>query len=138
MSDDKKYYLGYILAGLYNFSIIFFNKFFTNDLGKYDNLFNFNGIIMILLWGISYVSIYDKYQNLPFLNFVFFVEKMYFVFKWIIWQKNNFYNLPTIFTEDKFTGIFYAVYGIGDFAFGLFFLTMGLNSLLRGKTIKTS
>jgi len=59
---SESYYLGYIFAAIYNFSILIFCKLFTNDLGKYDDLFNFNGIIMILLWGMSYVSIYRKYR----------------------------------------------------------------------------
>ncbi len=126
---SETYYLGYILAGIYNFSILIFSKLFTNNLGKYDDLFNFNGIIMILLWGMSYVSIYRKYREVPLLNFVFFIEKMYFVYKWIIWMGNNSQNLTSIFNEDIFTGLFYSVYGIGDFAFGLFFLLMGLFSL---------
>jgi hypothetical protein len=126
----ENYTLGYLLAGIYNFSILVFCKLFSNNLGRYDSLFNFNGIIMILLWGMSYISISRSYRKEPFLNLVFFIEKMYFVYKWVIWMLNNHKNLSNLFNEDIFTGLFYSVYGIGDLLFGLFFLSMALTSLL--------
>jgi len=49
---------------------------------------------------------------------------------------NNSNNLGTIFNEDVFTGIFYLVYGIGDFLFGIFFLTMAIFSLIGTKSEK--
>jgi hypothetical protein len=128
---SEKLYLGFILAGVYNFSILIFSKLFTNDLGKYDDLFNFNGVIMVILWGMAYISIYKNFRQVPFLNFVFFIEKMYFVIKWVTWMGKNSNNLNNIFKDDILTGIFYTVYGIGDFVFGIFFLAMAISSFKR-------
>jgi hypothetical protein len=128
-SNTKPKIISYIfvIAGLYNFSILIFSKFFTNPLlEKYDNLFNFNGTIGILLWGMAYISIYKSYNKVPILNIVFFIEKMYYVYSWIMWLNKE--SIDKVFQEDFLTGLFYAVYGIGDLFFGLFFLYNGLKS----------
>lgn len=114
----------YILAGLYNFSIIIFSKGFSNELlDKYDREhFNLHGVISILLWGLAYISVYNRYKQVSGLNFVFAIEKFYYVYIWINWMKLNHMNLSTMINEDLLTGLFFSIYGVGDLLFGLFFL----------------
>lgn len=114
----------YILAGLYNFSIIIFSKGFSNELiDKYDGEhFNLHGNLSILLWGLAYISIYNRYKQVSGLNFVFAIEKFYYFYIWINWMKLNHMNLSTMINEDLLTGLFFSIYGVGDLLFGLFFL----------------
>jgi hypothetical protein len=116
----------YILAFSFNFSILIFNRCFTSDLlQNYDNsTFSNLGVVSILLWGLAYLSIRNHYTNLCFLNFVFFIEKMIYVFIWFNWIKTNSHKLPDMYQEDFFNGLIFSIYGIGDFIFGVFFLLM--------------
>lgn len=136
MAQNKIFSSLYIIAGLYNFSILIFCNFFRKDLGEIDEVFNFNGIISILLWGLAYMSIYNKYEDLILLNFIFFIEKLYYYIHWIIWIVNNLNNLKPLFLQDKMKGVFFSVYGFGDIVFGVFFLFMGYLAYAKSKKQK--
>ncbi len=131
MAINTTYSKIYILAGLYNFSILIFCNFFKKNLGEIDELFNFNGTIAILLWGLAYMSIHNKYEDLILLNVVFFVEKMFYYIHWLIWIIDNIYNIKPLFLTDKMFGIFFSIYGVGDVCFGLFFLFMSFISFRK-------
>lgn len=124
----------YILAGLYNLSILIFNKMFTNKwLSFYDNdIFSNHGMISIILWGFAYMSIYKNYASLPLLNMVFAIEKFYYAYRWISWHSKH--NVVDIYQNDLLTGLFFTVYGFGDLLFGLFFLWQAFIGLSLNKT----
>jgi len=131
MAFDKVFSKIYILAGLYNFSILIFCNFFRKNLSELDEIFDFNGIISILLWGLAYMSIYNKYSDLPLLNMVFFIEKLYYFIHWLIWFVDHIHYLKPLYLKDKMNGIFFTVYGIGDLLFGIFFFIVSLLSILK-------
>lgn len=115
----------YILAGLYNLSILIFNGFFTNDLLTLaDNeTFSTTGMIGIILWGLAYMSIYKDFDKLPLLNLVFAIEKFYYGYRWLLWHTNQHNDIKKL---DMLTGLFFSIYGLGDFLFGIFFAYMAL------------
>jgi hypothetical protein len=51
---------------------------------------------------------------------VFALEKLIYGFIWIDWMLNN--SVMDVFSKDKMAGIFYAVYGVNDWLFFIFFL----------------
>jgi hypothetical protein len=120
----------YILAGIYNLSILIFPQ---AKLELYDPiLFNWHGIISILLFGLAYASIYNKYVSVPSLNIVFAMVKFYYFYKWFIWIDYGT-SIQRVYQDDPFTSLFFACYGIGDLLFGFFFL---YNALLNNNKEK--
>ena len=113
--------LGFQIAALYNFFIILFSKGFSNDLGVVDMLFSSGGCIGILLWGAAYFSIAKRYQRTPSISLVFCLEKAFYGFHWLFWIIANHSTIPTTFSQDPLTGIFFSIYGIGDLIFMIFF-----------------
>ncbi len=113
---------GFIIAGLMNLSVLMFSRFFTNDtIPAFDPevMSNF-GLMMIVLWGLAYISIAKNYQKLKWLVAIFVIEKLAYGITWIIWIFNN--SLSDVFDKDIMAGLFYAVYGINDWLFFIFFL----------------
>lgn len=121
----------YILAGLYNFSILIFCNFFRKDLSMYDEIFNRNGIISILLWGLAYMSICRVYHKVILLNLVFFFEKIFYFINWVVFMSENYRHLGSLYNQDKLLGIFFLSYGIGDILFGLFFFYISFSSFIQ-------
>ncbi len=119
--SQKNIKVGFILAGLMNFSVLFFSKFFTNDaLNDFDTIVLSNfGILMIVVWGVAYISVAEVYQNIKWLVGVFAVEKFIYGFMWAKWHLNN--NVSVVFDEDLLAGVFYSVYGVNDWLFCVFF-----------------
>jgi len=128
--DSPSYSNFYILAGLYNFSILMFSKLFTNNLfEKYDSAhFNLHGVISVVLWGLAYISVYKHHHKLFLTNFVFAIEKFYYAYIWATWMRSNHMNITAMINEDLLTGSFFAIYGVGDFLFGLFFSYMACSA----------
>ncbi|AUC85176.1 hypothetical protein CW731_07645 [Polaribacter sp. ALD11] len=113
---------GFILSGLSNIvAVLILSRFFTNEfIPKYDNVVMSNfGLLMILVWGFAYIAVAKDYTKVKWIVAVFAIEKLIYGIIWIQWQLEN--NVSTIFDEDKMAGIFYAIYGINDFLFFLFF-----------------
>ncbi len=116
---------GFLLAAAYNIvGILTISKVFTNPkMAELDPaVFSWLGILAIILWGMAYGAVAKSYQSVPTLILVFFVEKMVYVTTWLMWLSKNGSTLPSVFAESPLTGFFFAVYGAGDLAFGLFFL----------------
>ena len=126
----------YTLAGLYNFSILIFCEFFNKNLGKVDDLFNTNGVINIILWGMAYISISQHNEKLFLINFVFFIEKLFYFHHWITWILVNIDNLKLMFENDKMNFLFFSIYGIGDLLFGLFFVFIAYRSLFYKENLE--
>ncbi|MDG2914654.1 hypothetical protein P7M47_01460 [Bisgaard Taxon 10/6] len=75
----------------------------------------------IILWGLAYLSVSTRYHQVPKLILVFFIEKWVYVAAWAYWLMNNGDTLANLWSENLFLGIFFAIYGAGDFLFALFF-----------------
>ncbi len=113
---------GFIIAGVMNLSVLIFSRFFTNDtIPEFDRevMSNF-GLVMIVLWGLAYISIAKIYQKLKWLVAIFAIEKLAYGIIWILWIFNN--NLSDVYDKDIMAGVFYAIYGINDWLFFLFFM----------------
>ena len=52
---------------------------------------------------------------------MFAVEKAVYVATWVVWLSRHGGTLPAVWDRDPLTATFYAIYGAGDFAFGVFF-----------------
>ena len=119
----------YTIACLYNFAVIPF-WLFTN-ISKLDPfVFSNKGICAILLFGIMYLAIplYSKgrtitqseYHALGDFKLLIMFEKLVYVSLWLYWLLTN--NIFNVMGNSIVTGLFMALYGIGDFIFALMFL----------------
>lgn len=120
--SNKTISRGFILAGLMNLSVLIFSRFFTNEtIAKFDPevMSNF-GLLMIILWGVAYMSIAKNFEKVKWLIALFFVEKVVYGIVWTKWMLNN--SLTDVFEQDTMAGVFYSIYGINDWLFSLFFL----------------
>lgn len=75
---------GFLLAGLMNMSVLVSSKFFTNPvIEKYDPVLMSNfGLLMILLWGLAYISVSNNFDKVKWLVGVFAIEKFVYGFLW--------------------------------------------------------
>ncbi|MFD2529096.1 MULTISPECIES: hypothetical protein [Polaribacter] len=113
---------GFILAGCTNIvAVLILSRLFTNEtINKYDTTVMSNfGLLMIIVWGFAYLSVSKSYYKAKWLIAVFAIEKLIYSIIWIQWRLSN--NVTPIFEEDKMAGIFYAIYGINDILFFVFF-----------------
>ncbi|MBK9222856.1 MAG: hypothetical protein IPO16_12165 [Saprospiraceae bacterium] len=113
---------GFVIAGFMNMTVFVFSRFFTNSvIPEFDPVVMSNfGLLMIVLWGLAYISVAKNYHHVKWLVGIFAVEKFIYGFIWIKWMLNN--NVSDVFTKDKMAGIFYAIYGVNDWMFFIFFL----------------
>ena len=120
---------GFILSGIMSLGgALVFSRFFTNDaIPDADPVVMSNfGLLMNVVWGLVFLSISQKYEQLNWLVGVFAIEKFIYGLNWINWNSNN--DLSAVFNKDYMAGIFYAVYGVNDWLFFLFFLYVFVNS----------
>ncbi len=120
--NNKLISKGFILAGIMNCSVLLFSRGFTNKtINTYDPdvMSNF-GMVMILIWGLAYISVAYKFQNVKWLVFIFAIEKLIYGCVWLQWITTN--DVSIVYDEDKMAGIFYSIYGINDWLFCVFFL----------------
>lgn len=113
--------LGFTIAALYNIHIIVFSRGFSDVLGEVDPTFGSGGSVGILLWGLAYLALRNRYAQAPAVALVFAIEKLYFASHWALWMSTHAGELPSMFNEDPLTGFFYAIYGAGDALFMAFF-----------------
>jgi hypothetical protein len=124
MSSKFISYLFY-LAGIINIlGTLIFSKFFTNNnLTEIDPLVMSKfGLIMIMVWGLAFISIAKKFYENKFIIAVFSLEKLAYVIAWCLWYFNKNYSLESIFQKDFLAGTFYSLYGLNDLFFLLLFL----------------
>lgn len=113
---------GFVIAGLMNMTVLVFSRFFTNSFipeSDPEVMSNF-GLLIIVVWGLAYISVAKNYHSVKWLIGVFAVEKIIYGYIWIKWMLNN--NVLDVFAKDKMAGIFYAIYGVNDWVFFIFFL----------------
>lgn len=111
-------------AGIFNIGAVpIFSMLFTNPYPAkyYPAVFSDFGCIVIILWGLAYLSVSDVYMHNRALMMVFALEKMVYAATWIYFLVNMGNMLPEIFNESLITGIMFSSYGLIDIIFGLFF-----------------
>ena len=114
---------GFILAGLMNIAGgVIFSRFFTNEtIPEFDPVVMSNfGLLMIVIWGITYISVAKDFHKVKWLVGVFVIEKFIYGYTWINWMSNN--SLSAVYEKDTMAGMFYTVYGINDWLTCFFFL----------------
>lgn len=127
--------LGFIISGLMNLSVLVFSRLFTNStISEFDPdvMSNF-GLLMIVLWGIAYISVAKSYEKVKWLIALFAVEKLIYGYVWIQWLLNN--NLSDVYEKDTMAGLFYSMYGINDLLFSIFFLFIFMRLIKRNKSV---
>ncbi|WAC01505.1 hypothetical protein N7U66_16080 [Lacinutrix neustonica] len=77
------------------------------------------GLLMILVWGLAYMAVSKNFKQMTWLIAIFAIEKLIYTVVWLQWMSK--YELSSVFEQDTLTGVFYAIYGINDFLFFLFF-----------------
>ena len=113
---------GFRAAGLINVGgVLLFSRAFTNDaLNEADPVVMSNfGLLMVMVWGLAYISVAHSYEKVSWLSAVFSLEKLVYTAVWVLWIFNN--ELGTLYSKDLFAGIFFTIYGSIDFVFMLFF-----------------
>ena len=113
---------GFIAAGFINISdVLLFSRAFTNDaINEADPVVMSNfGLLVIIVWGLAYISVAKSYEKVSWLSAVFSLEKLVYAAVWVLWIFNN--ELGTLYSIDLFAGFFYTIYGLIDFVFMLFF-----------------
>lgn len=113
---------GFIISGLMNLTVLIFSRFFTNStIPEFDPVVMSNfGLLMIIIWGLAYISIAKNYHKIKWLVGVFVIEKFIYGYVWMQWILNN--NISDVYKKDAMAGIFYSIYGINDWMFFVFFL----------------
>ncbi|EPR68282.1 hypothetical protein [Cyclobacterium qasimii] len=120
--QDKTIAKGFILSGLMNLTVLIFSRFFSNStIPEYDPVVMSNfGLLMIVIWGLAYISIAYDYEKVKWLVAVFAIEKSIYGYIWIKWMLDN--NVSEVYEKDIMAGLFYSIYGINDLIFCVFFL----------------
>jgi hypothetical protein len=113
--------LGFVIAMLYNSGIGIFSKGFGDNLGAIDSLFSSAGCVGVQLWGLAYLALAQRYAAAPAVALVFCLEKLFYSQHWLFWMSEHMGDLSTMMEADPLTGMFFAIYGIGDLAFMVFF-----------------
>jgi len=115
-------------------SVLVFSRFFTNPvIPDFDPMVMSNfGLLMIVIWGLAYISVAKNYQNIKWLIGVFAIEKFIYGYIWINWMSHN--SIADVYDKDLFAGLFYSVYGINDWIF-FFFFSFVFIRLMRSKNL---
>ncbi len=123
---------GFIIAGLMNATVLIFSRLFTNStIPEFDpNVMSNFGLLMILMWGLAYMSVSKNYHKVKWLIGIFAIEKFIYGCVWTIWILKN--NISEVYEKDAMAGVFYSIYGINDWVFFVFF-TLVLIRLFRLK-----
>ena len=127
---------GFLAAAAVNIlGMLAVSKLFTNPLLAANDpaVFSWLGQIAVVLWGFAYLAVAHCYHRIPFLLFVFFIEKMVYVAAWFIWLSNKGQTLPQIATKSPVTAGFFTAYGASDALFGLFFAVMCMKVLKKSR-----
>ena len=116
---------GLYLSGIMNISgVLIFSRFFTNKvINEADpvTMSNF-GLLMIVVWGLVFLAIVPKWENLKWVIGVFFIEKIIYGLTWSKWIMSN--DLSSVYKEDMMAGIYYTIYGLNDWLFCIFYLVV--------------
>lgn len=115
---------GFIAAGVMNIGgVLLFSRGLSNETLKQIDpviLGNF-GLVMILVWGLAYISVAGIHGQVRWLTGVFAIEKLIYGTVWAMWMSENTGQMASIYAQDVFAGIFYTIYGVNDLIFAIFF-----------------
>ncbi|WP_185956510.1 hypothetical protein [Changchengzhania lutea] len=113
---------GFIIAGLMNASVLVFSRLFTNlTIPEVDpNVMSNFGLVIILIWGLAYISVAKNYHQVKWLVGVFAIEKLIYGCTWAYWILNN--SISDVYEKDVMAGLFYSIYGVNNWVFFVFFL----------------
>ena len=120
--SDKIIQNGFIIAGLSNIlGVVICSKALTNDvlLATQPDVMGYFGLISIVLWGLAYISVWKSHNQARWLVGVFVIEKLAYVIAWLVFITSQ--SLSSVYEQDVLAGIFYAIYGVNDFIFMIFF-----------------
>jgi hypothetical protein len=119
---------GFILAAIMNFSVLIFSRGFTNvAINDADPVVMSNfGLLMIVMWGIAYLSASTVISNIKWVAGAFALEKLIYGVIWVKWLPGN--SLAAVYSTDIFAGVFYSIYGLNDFLFMFFFAWVFISS----------
>lgn len=106
------------IVGALVFSAGFTNHYLTE---LHPAVFSWLGWVSVMLWGAAYIAVARRYREVPAIVAVFAVEKLVYVGTWLLWLSDMPVSWRTLFDRSLLTGAFFAVYGLIDLAFGLFF-----------------
>jgi hypothetical protein len=123
---------GFIFAGCVNFfGTLLVSRGFTNHLltSLDPVVFSNFGLIAIMLWGMAYVAVSKSYHLVPYVVFVFMIEKFVYAIAWILWITRSGHQLPRLLSDAAATGAFFLTYGVVDFLFGIFFAWIACTTL---------
>ena len=114
-----------IAAGAVNLlAVPLFSRLFSNErLNAVDpaTMSNF-GLVMIMVWGLLFLALAFNPSNGPLVFGALAIEKLCYV---VAWTKTALAtDIGALLRQDALTGVFYAVYGINDFAFAVLFLIL--------------
>jgi hypothetical protein len=116
---------GMYLSGISNIAgVLVFSRFFTNKMiNEADpvTMSNF-GLLMIAVWGLVFLAVAKKWENLRWVIGVFVIEKFIYGLTWAKWILNN--DLSSVYKKDTMAGIFYTIYGPNDWLFCIFYLSV--------------
>ncbi len=114
--------MGFIAAAMMNIGgVLIFSRGFTNSaINEFDPVVMSNfGLLMIIVWGLAYLSAASITSGIKWLAGAFAIEKLVYVVVWLLWINDN--SLAAVYEKDLFAGVFYSIYGLNDFVFMLFF-----------------
>ena len=118
---------GLIAAGLMNIGgVLAFSRLFSNQaINQADPVVMSNfGLAMIVVWGLAYLAAAASGVPLTWLAGVCARGDRVGVAAWLAWHSRN--SVAQLFSEDAFAGIFFAIYGLNDLVFMVFFAWMFL------------
>lgn len=113
---------GFVLAGLANIiGVLNASEFFNNEaLMEVDpKVMSKFGLIMIIVWGLAYISVAKSFEKVKWLVLVFAIEKLCYGLYWSNWISNN--DIEAISAKNAAAGSFFSTYGINDWFFFAFF-----------------
>jgi hypothetical protein len=116
---------GMYLSGVANIGgALIFSKFFTNTaLNEADPVVMSNfGLLMIVVWGLVFLAMASRWEQLKWLIGAFAVEKFIYGLVWTKWMLHH--DLAAVYEADTMAGIFYTIYGPNDWLFCLFYLAV--------------
>ncbi len=119
----KRY--GFIAAGVANIGgVLLFSRCFTNAhlSAAYPSVMSGFGLLVIMVWGLAYLAVSQRYREVRTLVGVFAVEKLIYVLSWCVWMWQYSAELPALFAQSLLAGSFMLIYGLNDVLFMLFFL----------------
>ncbi len=113
---------GFIAAGVMNISgVLLFSRELTNEaINNADPVVMSNfGLLMIMIWGLTYIAAAMTRTDLKWLAGVFALEKLIYVLAWVNWITAH--SLQDLREADFMAVAFYSIYGINDLVFMMFF-----------------